>query len=247
MLIFKHEEEKVNLPNVYYDFKTKNMSFLKTAKELRELGVRNYMFPLMIYDKDLIGVDPHDKDLSPTIKGKILKECMINYWYFCREIIRVPVPGGNVRYELHRGNLAMTFCMLLNINTMVCLPRQHYKTGSAVSVYLWIEMFASQNYTMVFMHKSYTDGVGNLKRLTDMFESERVPKWMVDSILDTKNDTMKMEQLTLSANNNTIKTVSPPSSVEAADKAGRGLTSPIIWLDEVALTLQGLLYSNVYA
>ena len=39
--------------------------------------------------------------------------------------------------------------------------------------------------------------------------------------------------------NNTIRVVSPSNSEENADKAGRGMTVPIIWLDEMASKTMG--------
>lgn len=74
---------------VYFDVKTKNKSFIKVAKELKDNDIRSYMFPLMIYDKGLIGVDPYDPDLSPGLKSRIVIECKRNMWYFIREVARV--------------------------------------------------------------------------------------------------------------------------------------------------------------
>ena len=38
---------------------------------------------------------------------------MFNYWYFIREVVRIPDQGGTVssgkQYKLHRANLAMNY------------------------------------------------------------------------------------------------------------------------------------------
>ena len=101
---------------------------------LKEKGISNNNFMLMIFDKGLIGVDPFDPNLSPEYKARILREIQRNFWYFIREVVRVPDQGGAVgggaRYKLHRGNLAMNFGFMLNWNMFVEFPRQHGKTIS---------------------------------------------------------------------------------------------------------------------
>ena len=219
---------------VFFDVKTKNTSFIKVSKELKDNNIRSYMFPLMIYDQGLIGVDPYDENLSPALKSRIIVECKRNIWYFIREVARVPVPGGHVMFELHRGNLAMLFCLWLNLDTSIELPRQHYKTYSAVFYYLWLLLLKAENYEMVFSNKSNADSIRNLKRLTDLLDSTKkyLPTYLRTPL--GPNDTNNQERLTIVSLNNTIRVVSPSNSQENADKAGRGMTVPIIWLDEMA-------------
>ena len=66
--------------NVYYDFDTKNKSFLITAKDLKTNGIKNYYFFLALYDPDLHGVDPYDENLSDVMRYKIITECIRNPW-----------------------------------------------------------------------------------------------------------------------------------------------------------------------
>ena len=87
---------------------------------------------------------------------------------------------------------------------------------------------------MVFTNKSNGDSIRNLKRLTDLLDPT---KKYLPSYLRTPlgpNDTDNQERLTIVSLNNTIRVVSPSNSQENADKAGRGMTVPIIWLDEMA-------------
>lgn len=206
----------------YYDYKTPNTSFLVVAKELRDRNVSNYKFPLTIYDKDLIGVDPYSEGLSDEIKSKIIKETSINIWYFLREVIKIPAPAMNVPYKLHRGNLAMTFCQWLNIDTSIELPRQHYKTYSAICFYVWVMMYVAKNYTMVFSHKSYDDSTENLKKLKDIINpaNKCLPSYMYGTLSDNNKDIKNTEKLVLIKPNNTIKTIGPANNKEGADKAG---------------------------
>jgi hypothetical protein len=110
-----------------YDLKTTNTSFLKMAKELRDKKVKNWNFMLKLYDSKLQGVDPYDENLSVEMQARIQKEVMINYWYYIREVIKVNSTGGAVPYELHRGNMALHFVQLYNLDCIICLPRQHKK------------------------------------------------------------------------------------------------------------------------
>ena len=146
----------------------------------------------------------------------------------------MPVPGGHVMFDLHRGNLAMIFCLWLNLDTSIELPRQHYKTYSAVFYYLWLLLLKAENYEMVFTNKSNADSIRNLKRLTDLLDPTKkyLPTYMRTPLGPT--DTNNQERLTIVSLNNTIRVVSPSNSQENADKAGRGMTVPIIWLDEMA-------------
>ena len=211
----------------YYDYKTKNTSFIKVAGELKAQGVKNYMFHLEVKDPTLIGVDPYDPNLSIEMKTRIYREVKINFWYFIRECIRIPVPGKNVMYDLHRGNLAMSFCMLYNLDTILMLPRQHYKTYSAAVYYLWVTLYSAENYTMAISHKSATDAFANLKRIMDIVDEGGLPDYLVAHVGD-KNDIDRQDQSTIAHTNNTIKTVSPPTSVQMADKAGRGMTVKLL-------------------
>ena len=206
---------------VFFDVKTKNKSFIKVSAELKKNGIDSYLFPLMIYDRDLIGVDPFDENLSNEIKAKIAIEVKRNFWYFIREIARVPASGGDgIQFELHRGNLAMLFCLLLNLDTSIELPRQHYKTYSAVFFYIWTLLFNAKNYEIVFSNKSYSDTTRNLKRLTDVIDKDKkyIPSYLRSSM--SPEDTNNQERLTLKKSNNTIRVVSPQNTREKADQAG---------------------------
>lgn len=106
-----------------YDFKTTNDSFIETAAELKSLGVKNYKFFLYLEDEELQGVDPYDPNLSDEMKLRIQNEVMNNYWYYIREVARLPESGGYARYKLNRLNLALSFCMDLNMNLFIEAPK----------------------------------------------------------------------------------------------------------------------------
>lgn len=79
-----------------FDYNTKNLSFLKMAKKLKDNGVKNWNFMLQLYDSKLLNINPHDPNLSLEMKARIQKEVMINYWYYIREVVKINSTGGKI-------------------------------------------------------------------------------------------------------------------------------------------------------
>lgn len=110
-----------------YDVKTKNISFLKMSKYLREKNVKNNKFMLTLYDETLQGIDPYRRDLTVEQQVRIFRECSRNLWYFLREVIRVPADGAQVPYIANIGNLTFSYLRSINRNIILILPRQSRK------------------------------------------------------------------------------------------------------------------------
>lgn len=215
-----------------YDFQTTNDSFIKLAKQLKDEGVKNYKFFLVLYDHNLQGVDPYDEDnLSLEMKSRIKKEIRINPWYFLREVVVIPEAGGKIRFQAHRGNLAQSFCLFNNIDVIECLPRQNGKTIGAVADYQWIYHFATINTNMLFSNKQLADSQLNIKRFNDM--TDALPSYL-KSHLNEKLDTDNLNNIRCDSTNNTITALSTAKDEASADKLGRGCTVPIVWYDEFA-------------
>lgn len=127
---------------IYYQMSTRNTSFLKMHQYLKAIGIKNNKFMLALLDPDLAGIDPHDPNLSTYYKSKVLAECMVNFWYFAREVVRVPDQGGSgkgIPLELHRGNMALFFCSIYNMNIFLELPVsmvRHYQLTLDIYTYL---------------------------------------------------------------------------------------------------------------
>ena len=79
---------------LYIDYNTSNKSFRDMYEFLKDIGIKNNSFFLVLLDPDLVGVNPRDPRLNRMMKTKIFQECMRNYWYFIREVVRVPDSGG---------------------------------------------------------------------------------------------------------------------------------------------------------
>ena len=226
---------------VYIHRETTNQSFIDMHHYLKAIGIQNNDFFLSLLDAGLAGVDPRDPNLSPAIKARILMECKNNYWYYLREIVRIPEQGGDVnsgkRYKLHRGNLAMNFLFMLNFDMFVEMPRQHGKTVAALSRYLWVYNFGTSNSEIMFMHKDHSGSKNNLKSLKDIRDA--LPSYLRMSAL-TNNEGKKLKvpntvvQIQNPYNNNKINTYPSARSKETADNLGRGATIPLQYYDEYA-------------
>ena len=175
---------------------------------------------LELYDEDLVGVNPRDKNLSTEMKFKIYRECCRNYWYFIREVILIPADGAEIPYELNLGNFTMSYIKLENRNFILILPRQHGKTMGEVVFDVWNLCFVTKNTNIVYLNKGKGDAVKNLKLFRDV--KSLLPVWMLEMFIeDPKADIDNQENKLIAKRNNTLKVVSPGSDPDAADKAGR--------------------------
>ena len=80
---------------VYYQMETTNKSFLEMHYFLKAKGIKKNKFFLILYDRDLAGVNPRDPNLNEMMKAKIFRECMVNFWYFIREVVIIPQSGAS--------------------------------------------------------------------------------------------------------------------------------------------------------
>ena len=51
---------------------TKNMSFIKMSIVLKKMGIKNHLFHMALFDKELANYDPHAENLSPEIQLRIV-------------------------------------------------------------------------------------------------------------------------------------------------------------------------------
>lgn len=241
---------------IYYQYSTSNKSFLEIHYFLKNKGVKHNKFMLALLDQDLAGVDPFDPNLSPLMKQKIMFECKVNFWYFLRECIRIPDQGGStgngggVKFKLSRANLGLIFCLSMNLNTYLVIPRQQGKTVSAICWYLYLYIFGTSNSEMSFVNKKHDDSKLNLNRLKEirsalpsylsmevMYRADGKPLKSYDSV----------EKLVNPVNKNIINTVASARNRIAAASLLRGRTLPIVWFDEFAFTLYNEeIYTNMY-
>lgn len=118
---------------------TTNTSFLRTAQLLKKMGIKNYAFPLCLYDPDLKDVNVHDlEDNTPeneNLRRKVIIEARKNVWYYLRECVRIYSQGGEpVPFRLDRASTAMTWCFLNGIDYCGMAPRQTGKSSTLDSL-----------------------------------------------------------------------------------------------------------------
>lgn len=197
---------------------TKNESFLKVSRILAGKGVRNNKFMLSLYDAELADIDPRDPNLPEEWQVRVLSESVRNVWYFVREVVRVPVPGEPIPFELHLGNLFLLWTMAANINSYLLLPRQNYKTVSACCFYLWAFGLGATNSHILFFNKELGDSKNNLKRVKAL--QDELPAWFQDVLIDPVNDLNNIEYLQSAHRKNRIDAKPAGKDAAHADKLG---------------------------
>jgi hypothetical protein len=213
---------------LYIHSGTSNTSFIQMSNMLHQFGVQNHLFMLYLYDPDLGSIDPHDPELSRDIKMKVVQEILINPWYYLREVVRIRQSGGSSQFQLNRGTLAMIYLIYAYINFLGILPRQTFKTFSVAAALGHIYKYGSKNTHMAFLNKD-ADGVKeNLGRVRETFDS--LPPWLNVS---EKKDVTNIQRIETAINNNSIQTYPPAMDPVKADLKGRGLSYPILWVDEI--------------
>lgn len=225
----------------FYDFKTKNKSFLELYQDLYKLGVKNNKFFLRLYDTDLQGVDPYSPVLPKEMQIKIFIECLINPWYWLREIVRIPVDGlpievgGGVQFRINRGTVASWYLFLNGIDQYLELPRQQGKTQCCLTEFNYAYHFGNMSSTTLFFNKDQDQANVNLYRLK--CQRDMMPSWL--QMRAVINDSGKYDRgidntksIRNPVNSNSIMTMGKATSKESAMKLGRGATAALQYYDE---------------
>lgn len=238
------QQQMVQNPvTIYTQLSTRNKSFLKMHYYLRDIGIpdNKNAFMLALFDPDLAGVNPYDPRLNQNMKLKILKEVMINYWYYLREVVRLPSQGGvgeGEMYNLHRGNLAFNFLVSLNINTYLELPRQQGKTLATELRLLWVFNYGTTNSYIGLFNKdgpAVKESLGRIKKYREL-----LPTYLrMDTVLQSDGKKGRkakdtVERLDHTINKNIMVTFNSSQNKNIASNRLRGKTVPLLWFDEHA-------------
>jgi hypothetical protein len=217
-------------PGAIIDLKTRNTSFVRIASVYRSMGVVNHAFPLALHDKTLQGVDPFDiTRLTLEQQLRIALECKNNYWYYFREIARVPAIGGtdSTLFEANRGNMALMWLFFNHIMQIVIQPRQTGKSFGADTLMTLLMNIVCTNTKINLMTVGDTLRRANIQRLKDI--AAELPIYLQQKGPTDLNNT---EEITINSLDNRYTTHVPQSSPKGAIKLGRGLTTPIFQIDE---------------
>jgi hypothetical protein len=225
MILFLKDWEKHPGSIIHYD--TKNISFLKMHLILKELGVQNNNYFLSLLNPALKNIDPYAENLSVEDKMMIMYECFHNFWYFLREIVRVPITGGYSEFILHRANLAIYWCYLNNITSYVTLPRQHGKTLSVLCLNVYYLYIRGKNFAFSLTTRRDDLRSATISLLKDI--RDQLPRWMISKSSKDKENT---QEITYVALNNVYRAHVAPLDEGSADSFGRGFTEASRALDE---------------
>lgn len=223
-------EDWAKYPNAIIDTQTKNKSFVRLASVYRSMGVRNHAFILALINPKLQGVDPHDPELSQQTKLMIATECKLNYWYYLREVIRVPAIGSSegTYFEANRGNIASAWLFFNHITYTLIQPRQTGKSFSTDTLMVYLMDIGCLNTKINLLTKDDNLRRANILRLKDI--RSELPPYLRQF---TPKDANNTEEMTTERLGNRYTTHVPRTSPKDAIKLGRGLTTSIFHIDEL--------------
>lgn len=216
-------------PDAVIDTQTTNRSAVDLAAKLRQMGVKNHAFFLALHNPDLQGVDPFSHTLTSAQMEDIGIEIKNNPWYYFREIGRVPALAGGTsgRIEFNRANIALWWCFLNHIITLLTQPRQTGKSFSTDHLSNYLMNFRCTHTTIHLLTKDDKLRAENIERLKNIYNE--LPDYLN---FKTRADSNNTEELTVKALSNAFKAHVPRSDVKGANNLGRGMTTPILLGDE---------------
>jgi len=219
-------------PTAVPDYQTTNHSFIRYASLLKNMGVKNHTFMLALHDRSLVGIDPHSPNLTLEQQAAIAVECKVNFWYFVREVARVPPVSGavSVKFRASRGNIAGYFLYFCHIIYILVQIRQTGKSVGTDILMSWLLNMGTSGSTINVLTLNDTLRTANLERLKNIFEY--LPPYLN---LRTNKDIGNTERLTVSHLKNEYVGHVPSLSAKQAEMKGRGLTAATNQVDEFGL------------
>lgn len=227
MIRFYNEWKRYPTATIHQN--TRNRSFVELAAVYRKMGIKNHFFHLALIHPELANVDPHDQELTEDIKLKVSQECKYNVWYFLREVVRIPPAAGNVPipFKANRGNIALTWLFLCNVDVALIQPRQTGKSVSTDALMTWLIFFGMNNSAIALITKDHSLRVTNVERLKKL--RDLLPPYLVaHSKLDANNQI----EITYKELGNVYNTKVAQNSETQANNVGRGNTVPVLHCDE---------------
>lgn len=211
------------------DWNTTNRSAVRVATSLKRMGQQNHAFMLALYDRDLVGIDPFDPNLTIEMQAKITTEFSKNYWYAIRECIRIPPVAGidAVQYKFHRANVALAWLYLARVFNLSVIARQRGKTMAVVALLTWL-LNSRANMTISSITKDDELRASTVQTFRKVYEE--LPPYLQ---FRTSNDSRNTTNFTVNALSNIIRIVVSSLSPKRAYLAGRGGTTSTCWVDEI--------------
>lgn len=223
----------------YYDFGSKNESFLLTAKELQTLGIKNYYFMLRIDNPRVADIDPFKPNITAQEVNALMNEYKNNMWMFARTAVRMRTDKGVVPYGLHRGLAAALWCFERHQDFCLNEPRQTWKTTGTIGAPVLWAFQLSRNLHVHFFGKETDNTKRNLAHLKNNIEL--LPEWLqFRRYLGDDGKVKKTRQSTEILENklfhNMVEIHPKPASLSHAQGLGRGGSGAILYFDEIEHT-----------
>ena len=213
-------------------YNTSNKSFLKLHYVLKKMGIKNNTFFLELKNPLLLNINPRDENLPFEIKILVNQEIQQNIWYFVREVVRIPTGGSEIQFKAHKLSIAVLWCLLNNLNTIIQGPRQCGKTTGVAIFYLWLFYWGAKNTQMALYSISEELLKTNISRIKDIRSA--LPKYLqLVSKMDQDNASL-MRINRADGTFNVIRIKASGKSEEAARNVGRGHSTACQWYDEFA-------------
>lgn len=249
MILFLQEWQNLH-PNSIIDYNTSNKTFIDLARKYKEMGIKNHAFILSLLNPELQGIDPFSENLTNKHKLMIAYECKINFWYYIREVFRVPSKAGNykIQFRANRGNIALFWLYWNHVMHFLQQPRQTGKSLSLRALSSHLLNIACVNTEVNYITKDQMLLADNLNDLKETFD-------LMPDYLNNRNrlDIGNTRELTVNALGNKYKGHLSNQSQKLAEKVGRGFTSPTQILDEtpylsnIEISLPVMLASGIAA
>lgn len=197
---------------MYYQYNTKNISFIKTADMLKERGMDHPEYILQVQNPDLMRVeDLYDylnndalKDDQEEYEQRVLmieEECKHNVWYFLREVMRIPVSGtamdyrNSLQYELRPELVPVIFAYEQNLSFVLDGAARSGKS-LLLNLLLCHHVLCTNEITRGFFHKGFKESMSFLRNLMltnsvmlPILTGKSVVTDSVDMSCDIKEDT----------------------------------------------------------
>lgn len=227
MILFYEDWEKY--PEAFPDLSTRNAHFIRLAGLYKSMGIKNHSFILALHDSDLVGVDPHDPNLTEEQMIKISLECEVNFWYYLREVAKAPAESGitNNPIKANRGNIALFWLFFNHITTILIQIRQTGKSFNSDVLMVYLLNIKCSNTYINLLTKDDTLRSRNIERLKNIIKT--LPPYL--QMLNNK-DTSNTEEISIKLLGNRYRGHVPQKSRKMATNVGRGLTSAIFHCDE---------------
>jgi len=229
MILFREDWDKY--PSAIVDTKTTNKSFVRLAGLLKAMGIKNHAFPLALINPNLQGINPRDPDLDKETMIAIAVESAQNPWYFFREVFKLSPPAGviPITFKANRANIAAIWLAMNHITSYLIQPRQTGKSSTGDGLETHVSNVVAFNTELSVLTKDEKLRTRNSRRLKEVMEL--LPNYI--KTLD-KRDVKNNERITIKARGNVINFYLGQKDKKAADNVGRGMTTPIVHIDEFA-------------